>query len=223
MSPATPAAQPHPGSATVNTAQPVVTLATNQTVAGVAFNSQTDKAILLDPTSSTAAILNALDQTSSSLTSPFAVGNAAAAFNSLANIAVIVNNFTNQAAVIDPTTPTTLGTFATGNNPVDVAIDPGTNTAVVVNQNASGTVSVVSLGTVRQYHVFGGRCLRPDRLQHQLWPPARRGGLNLSLSSWRAWQSDTQPGNPQNCRHGIFIRCAGGTPRRGSTHHQLRK
>jgi DNA-binding beta-propeller fold protein YncE len=46
-----------------------------------------------------------------------------------------------------------LTTFAVGTDPVDVAIDPGTNTAVIVNQG-SNNVSIVSLSNMRSPQVL---------------------------------------------------------------------
>ncbi len=109
----------------VSSALPVATLATSSTITGVAFNGETDKAVLVDtaPNSALSIILNALDQTSTAaqFASPLTVGNVAAAFNPLANIAVVVNNLVNEAIVVDPTAPSFLGApFAVGNqNPID--------------------------------------------------------------------------------------------------------
>jgi DNA-binding beta-propeller fold protein YncE len=143
---------PGTGAAMVSSALPVADLETSQTVTGVAFNDETDKAILVDTAANTSAtIFNALDQSSTAaqFSSPLTVGNIAAAFNPLANIAVVVNDLVNMAIVVDPTTPSFLGApFAVGNHPIDVAIDPGTDDAVIVNQ-MDGTVSIFSLGALR--------------------------------------------------------------------------
>ena len=86
----------------------MATLATSSTITGVAFNGETDKAVLVDTApSSSLSIFNALDQTSTAAQfgSPLTVGNVAAAFNPLANIAVVVNNLVNEGIVVDPTAP----------------------------------------------------------------------------------------------------------------------
>ncbi len=139
---------------TVKHALPVVTLATSPTLTGVAFNNETDKAILVNPAEGfPGTILSALDQTSTSVGFPQTLGNIGAAFNPLANIAVTVNQAANQAFVIDPTTPAILETFAVGTDPVDVAIDPPTNIAVIVN-HGDNSVSIFSLGNLRPLHML---------------------------------------------------------------------
>ena len=139
------------GGGSASYAAPVATVDTNLTVTGVAVDDETGKAILLDPTASTpATIFNMLDQSSNSVGPLTGAGYIAGAFNPLANIGIAVNELTNQAAIInpDPTNPTVLTSFSTGNKPVDVAMDPGTDTAVVVNQS-DNAVSVYSLGALR--------------------------------------------------------------------------
>ena len=139
---------------TVKHALPVVTLATSPTLTGVAFNNETDQAILVNPAEGfPGTILNTLDQTSTAVSFPQTLGNIGAAFNPLANIAVTVNQTANQAFVIDPTTPAILETFTVGTDPVDVAIDPPTNIAVIVN-HGDNSVSIFSLGNLRPLHVL---------------------------------------------------------------------
>jgi len=77
----------------------------------------------------------------------------ATAISPLTNEGVIVNNGANQVSLVDPVTPTVLSSFSTGIiSPVDVAIDPATNNALIVNQGDSThspNVSLFSLGTLR--------------------------------------------------------------------------
>lgn len=149
---------------TASYALPVATVATSLSLTGVAFNDETQKAILVDPTGPQAFIFNALDQTSSSVVTGLQLlGNTAGAFNPLTNIAVTVNRINSDGAVIDPTTPAVLanGTLLGLNQPVDVAIDPGTNMAVIVNQG-SNNVSIFSLSAMRSPQVLQ---VSPDQVE----------------------------------------------------------
>ena len=131
---------------TVSSSLPVATVSTNTNVTGIAINDETEKAILVDPSGGVPAfIFNLLDQTST-LVSGSSGGNTAAAFNPFGNIAVATGRTNTQAFVIDPVTPSVLRNFSAGPTPVDVAIDPATNTAVIVNQG-NKTVSLFSLGS----------------------------------------------------------------------------
>jgi YVTN family beta-propeller protein len=152
----------HPDVALFNTtgqvsyAEPVATLTVNPLVVGIDINPETEQAILLNPNVSCDAtsnpcpisILSLLDQSVSSFT-PTDLGSVAGAFNPLTDTAVVVSSISNHLTVVDPSTPKPLPdantTFATGNTPVAVAVDPATNTAIVVNQG-DNTVSMFSLG-----------------------------------------------------------------------------
>jgi YVTN family beta-propeller protein len=131
---------------------PVARLSTSLGPQGVAINDETQKAILLDPTGvgPRGFIFNMLDQSSSSVVTDLAsINNIAAAFNPLANIAVVVNT-DGTAVVVNPNVPAVLAgsIFAVGTHPVDVAIDPATNRAIIVNRD-SNNVSIFDLGTPR--------------------------------------------------------------------------
>lgn len=131
--------------ATANYALPVASLATTIHVGGVSINDETQKALLADPNGNVPAfVFNILDQTSALVNGVPQFHNVATAMNPLTNIGVIVNTNTNQGFVIDPTVPTVVNTFTGLNSPVDVAIDPAANTALVVNQGAN-SVSLFSL------------------------------------------------------------------------------
>ena len=88
-----------------------------------------------------------------------ATGPIAAAYNQLTNTIVSVSNFDNTYSIIDPTTPGRLyQSPIVLSGPVAVAIDPGTNTAVIVNQTpvsplTTGTVSIVSLGAIQPFSI----------------------------------------------------------------------
>jgi DNA-binding beta-propeller fold protein YncE len=130
---------------------PVASIATNLNVRGVSINDETQKALLADPTSGVPAfVFNILDQTSSLVNNlPQTSNNVATAISPLTNVGVIVNSTANQGYLVNPVSPTAFPTsFTTGTKPVDVAIDPAANTALVVNQS-DNTVSLFSLGTLR--------------------------------------------------------------------------
>ena len=146
---------------TVNYSEPVATLALTTTVQGVAINTETQEAVLADPSGGgVVSFFSLLDQsvTPLTLTAPnnsSEVGAAASAFNSLTDIAVTVNKYSNQLSVLDPSKPSRLNStnlFATGSVPIAVAIDPATNIAVVANQG-DGTVSILSLGAIRPFSI----------------------------------------------------------------------
>jgi DNA-binding beta-propeller fold protein YncE len=138
---------------TATYALPVATLATNPNVRGVSINDETQKALLVDPTSGVPGfVFNILDQTSALVNALTPFKNVATAMNPLTNIGVIVNESTNRGFIVDPTVPTVVPmlAFTTGNFPVDVAIDPAANTALIVNQHDNPpTVSLFSLGALR--------------------------------------------------------------------------
>lgn len=151
------------GGGTANYALPIATVATSLSTIGVGINDETQKAILVDPSGTTPALIyNLLDQTSTTIPGLALTGNAAGAFNPLTNVAVTVNRINSDGAVIDPATPALIanGTLTglpnqppSPDQPVDVAIDPGTNQAVVVNQG-NNSVSIYSLGAIRTPQVL---------------------------------------------------------------------
>src|SRR5713226_4663491 len=139
------------GGGTVQYANPLVTFSISPSVQGISINTQTERALLADPNSSSLTILSTLDQTSQSLSLTTSANSAEfgarfTAFNPFTNIGVSVNPTTNALSVIDPVKPQRLGTptstGGTGSGPV--AIDPGTNLAVVAN-TTSNDVSIISL------------------------------------------------------------------------------
>ncbi len=137
---------------TASYANPVASVGVDLNVRAVSVNDETEKALLVDPTSSEPAfIFNILDQSSTPVNNlPTSTSNITGAINPLTNGALVLNKG-GQAYVVDPTVPTVIcstqpcsATFNTSTTPVDVAIDPVTNTAVIVNQG--GTLSLYSLG-----------------------------------------------------------------------------
>jgi DNA-binding beta-propeller fold protein YncE len=132
-------------------ANPVATLATNLNVRGVSINDETQKAFLVDPTSGVPAfVFNILDQTSPavnfrSIPMDPTSNNVATAMNPLTNIGVMVNSVAKEALVVNPVTPAVVSSFVTGTFPVDVAIDPASNTALIITQGSSTEAPAASL------------------------------------------------------------------------------
>ena len=158
---------------TVNYSQPIPVPSLAPSVQGVGINTETQQAVMVDPsTGGVVSFYSLIDQTPSSLTlttnNAAEPGTIAAAFNPLTNIVVAVNFFTGMLSVIDPTTPRRLNDgnlydlntntpCAKGCGPVAVAVDPGTNTAVVVNQT-DNSVSVLNLGPIRPFSITETSC-----------------------------------------------------------------
>jgi DNA-binding beta-propeller fold protein YncE len=135
-----------------------LTLATG--VQGVGLNAETHQVLLTTPTQGNFTTLSLLDQSVETI--PFTnqgvivnqPGYIAAAISALPNIGVALNSNGNTAAILDLQNRLVVQNVTVGNSPVAVAIDPATNEALVVNQ-ADGTVSIVSLGTVRSSASLG--------------------------------------------------------------------
>jgi len=157
---------PQAATGNVNYAQPVATVGLPISVQGVGINPETQQAVLVDPTTGgVVSFFSLIDQSVSSLTlktnNSAESGTIAAAYNPLTNFVVAVNSFTNNVSVIDPTAPRrlndgnlfNLGTQCPGSNcAVAVAVDPGTNFAVVANQ-ADNSVSVLNMGAIQTFSI----------------------------------------------------------------------
>jgi YVTN family beta-propeller protein len=135
-------------------------LALTSGVQGVGIDPETHQVLLTTPTQGNFTTFSLLDQVVSTI--PFTnqnvtvdePGYVAAAVSALPNIGVAVNSNGNTAAILDLQNRLVIQNVTVGNNPLAVAIDPVTNEALVVNQ-ADGTVSVLSLGTVRSSASLG--------------------------------------------------------------------
>jgi DNA-binding beta-propeller fold protein YncE len=123
-------------------------------VSGVGINPETHQVLLTMPSQGNFTMFSLLNQAVSTIpfTNQGAVvqepGYVAAAVSALPNIGIAVNSQANTAAVLDLENYLVIENVAVGNNPAAVAVDPTTNEALVVNQT-DGTVSILSLGTVR--------------------------------------------------------------------------
>ncbi len=155
------------GGGTALYALPLATAALGSGISGIGINTETEKALLIEPsgpTSQNVAFFNLLDQSVSNLTlpDPCAGCTVAAAVNPLTDIGVTVNSTTNQASVINPrlSMPAArLATINVGTTPRAVAIDPGRNPdpagsslAIVANEG-SNDVTILLLGPIRRLHV----------------------------------------------------------------------
>jgi len=138
------------GNGTVSAAAPLVTIALSQNMRGAAINTETETAVLTDPSSTSVTFLSLLDQTLNTLT--LETGTNASAVNPLTNVAVTVNSLGNQASLVDLQTPRRIAQFTVGQKPVAVAVDPVSNIAVTVNQG-DNTVTLIQLGAIRSLQV----------------------------------------------------------------------
>jgi DNA-binding beta-propeller fold protein YncE len=155
-------ATPQAATGTVNYSQPVATVSLPTSVQGIGINTETQQAVLVDPTTGgVVTFFSLIDQSVSSLAlkvnSASDVGTIAAAYNPLTNTVVAVNFSSGLLSVIDPTTPRRLNdsnlfplqcTAPKGCGPIAIAIDPGTNIAVVANQT-DNSVNVLNLGAIQ--------------------------------------------------------------------------
>ncbi|MGA7793901.1 MAG: hypothetical protein WCA19_12755 [Candidatus Acidiferrales bacterium] len=144
----------------VNYAQPVATVGVPISVQGIGINPETQQAVLFDPTSTgLVSFFSLIDQSVSSLSlvknNAADVGTSAGAYSPLTNTVAAVNFSNNTLSVIDPTAPRRLNDgqpYPTRPGPVAIAVDPGTNFAVIANQT-DNSVSVLSLGPVQTFSI----------------------------------------------------------------------
>lgn len=151
------------------TAQPtfnvVFSYALTTSVSGISLNPTTDELLLTDPNTTAVTIFSLLNESVRNVTEVNQNNGVnydivASATNPLTNTGVLVDQQTNQILLVDLRDAQVIGSpFSVGNSPVDVAVDPVTDEAVVPNQTDS-TVSVVSLGTVRSLAVTGASVSR---------------------------------------------------------------
>src|SRR5712692_1872079 len=144
---------------------------------GIAINPETEKVMLADPTTNMLTFFSVLDQTVTSFVVPDSCASTltcafATAVNPLTDTGVSVNPTTNKASVVNPraTNPASLviATVDVGTGPKAVAIDPGSNLAVVANEG-SNNVSILSLGAVS-----GSSAIRPLHITQLILPRDRQ-------------------------------------------------
>ena len=96
---------------TVNYSQPVATVGLSLGVQGIGINTETQQAVLVDPTTGgVVSFFSLIDQSVSTLTMKTngvadKNGPTAAAYNPLTNTVVAVDSVSNALSVIDPTAP----------------------------------------------------------------------------------------------------------------------
>jgi DNA-binding beta-propeller fold protein YncE len=153
-------AAPLAASGNVNYAEPVATVGVPISVQGIAIDPETQQSVLFDPTASgVVSFFSLIDQSITSLSletnNAADVGIIAGAYSPLTNTVAAVNFAANTLSVIDPTTPRRLNDAApydTRPGPIAVAVDPGTNIAVIANQT-DNSVSILSLGPVQTFSI----------------------------------------------------------------------
>ncbi len=147
------------GGGVIQYADPLATVSFGLTVSGVSVNPETKTALLTDSTSSFATLMSILDQTITSV--PLEIGAVGSAFNQYTNVGITINPTSGTtpgspiactapcASIIDPVTPSRIGAISLpGMNPVAVAVDSGTDLAVIAN-SGSNDVTVISLGAIK--------------------------------------------------------------------------
>jgi DNA-binding beta-propeller fold protein YncE len=129
------------------------------TMQGVGINTETHEVLLTDPNGTTLTTYSLLDNSVNSTTFsnsgvPFSeTGIAAAAVNPLDNLGIVANRNAGTVSVVDLETGNVLGADIpadsppnSGAKPVAMAVDQGTNRALIVNQ-ADSKVALLTLGT----------------------------------------------------------------------------
>lgn len=163
---------PQTATGSVGTAEPVAVETAPIDAQGIAVNPETQQAALVDPTTGgVVTFFSLLDQSESSMgltlsgTKSPDVGTNAVAYNPLVDTIVAVNSLTDAVSVIDPVAPRRLNdsklfplacTKTCG--PSSVAVDPGTNIAVVANQT-DNSVSILNLGPIQPFSIMEVQCL----------------------------------------------------------------
>jgi YVTN family beta-propeller protein len=128
----------------------VATATVGASMRGIGISPETENVLMVDPASTFVSIMSVLDQTITLL--PLDLDQVAAAINPFTDIGVTVDPNLDRASIIDLRTPTRLATIAVGTDPRAVAIDPGSNVAVIANEG-SNNVSILGLGDLRPLHV----------------------------------------------------------------------
>ncbi len=139
------------GGAVFNPGQLVaITLGVN--VRGVSVNSETHTAFLTDPTSTNLITFSLLDQTVRTV--PALTGYIAAASSPITNVGIATSAGANSIQAVDLRAPALIGSALTvGTGPRGVAIDPGSNVAVIANET-SNDVTILNLGAIRSPHLI---------------------------------------------------------------------
>jgi YVTN family beta-propeller protein len=142
----------HNASASDPARLPIVVASLALSTTGVGIDQETHQALLTAPNAGDLASFSLLDNTVNELTftnngiTVSQLGFVAADVNPLENVGVVVNSLSSTAVLVDMETGNVLQTVnGLGTLPQAVAVDSGTNRAIVANQG-SNNVSIVSLG-----------------------------------------------------------------------------
>jgi len=175
------------GGGTVFSSDPLATVSFGTAVSGIAVNPESKQAILTDPTSQfPLEIMSLLDQTVTPVVTAippavFEAGMSAVAVNPYTDVAVALNpQSAHPITILDPRVdpnhtpviklqPPLPG--GSGPNLSAVAIDPGTNTALIVDQSNNQLI-VLSLGAIKT-----------PQLESVIIPINRQLGTDLTLAS----------------------------------------
>lgn len=140
------------GNGEVSAAAPLATINVNKDVRGIGINTETETALLCDPTAVSLTVLNLFDQTTSSISGSAGTAQTArasdCAVNPLTDTAAIVDSNSNTFSIVDVQNSHILSQFLVGRNPTAVAIDYPSNLAAVVN-STDATVTIIPLGNIR--------------------------------------------------------------------------
>jgi DNA-binding beta-propeller fold protein YncE len=161
------------GGGTVFYSRPLATVSLSQNVTGVAVNEETKQAVITDPTNqASVTTMSVLDQTITPIN--LQSGDIGVAVNQYTDTAVSINPTTLLASILDMRAPKLLTTVTLqpGTNPSAIAIDPGTNQALIVNQGTND-MTVISLGAAT----------KPLQLESVVLPVNRQLGTDLTLAS----------------------------------------
>ena len=190
-----PSGAPSGSGGTASYATPVASVGVDLNVRSVSINDETEKALLVDPTSAEPAfIFNILDQSSTPVNNlPASTSNIAGAINPLTNGALVLNKG-GQAYVIDPTVPT----VTCSSQPC-----PSPNPSDVYHRNHAGRRCHRSHNRHRRYRESRryGKPLFPWRLalgaaDHSNQRRIARGRFANLLPG----HAQFQPGISRNCR-----------------------
>jgi len=146
------AANASSGSGLVASPQQIVSISLGINVSGVSINSETHTAFLSDPSSINLITFSLIDQTVRTI--PVITGYSGAAVSPITNVGITPSFGANAVQLADLRAPALIGSTVTvGTGPRAVAIDPGSNRAVVANET-SNDVTILNLGAIRSPHMI---------------------------------------------------------------------
>ena len=170
------------GGGTIYYSEPLAVAAVGIDVSGISINPETNTALLTDKTEPLAFLMSVLDQSIIDVTN-LQFGDVASGMNQFTNTGVVLNSAENTLTFVDPVTPTLLTPpngplkpiALPGTNPVAVAVDSGTNQALVVNQG-SNDLTVVAMSSP-------ATPIKPVELGEIVLPTSRQISPDSTLTS----------------------------------------